>query len=391
MKLKTPFDIFIKKLNRKNESRTVFSDLDEFEEEVPMSTTDKVTSIIDTAISNGRFGEMNERMRELSDSLDERESFIFAPRKNLLDYVYVILLLVATLGCVATVRKAVLLFSYTNYYDSYATGITGIMALFMICNILLIIWIFKNHSFTKRFPQYIEWLSRKNIEFVDDVAGYTGIPCKQVTRDLKRAVAYGLIPQGHLVFNNRIIFTSDTSFKMYLTNRSNFNYYFMKELQRRDSRSNRDPEVEKIIQEGALHVQNIRNLNNIIKDAGITQKLDHMENIVTSIFYEVDNNPSYADELGLLLDKYLPMIDKLLNQYINLSKAVVPGYSLKHSQSQIEGTLDTLNQVFEKMLNQFYQEQERSLMESVLSIEDIVKAEEELKGVSVNELMRKYS
>ena len=100
-----------------------------------------------------------------------------------------------------------------------------------------------------------------------------------------------------------------------------------------------------------------------------------MESVVSMIFHEVDVNPEQADKLGLFLNYYLPTTEKLLEAYIDLDEKEIKGKSLQKAQKEIELSLDTINDSFEKLLDKFYQEKELDIASDITAMEVIIKQE----------------
>ena len=100
-----------------------------------------------------------------------------------------------------------------------------------------------------------------------------------------------------------------------------------------------------------------------------------MESVVSMIFHEVDVNPEQADKLGLFLNYYLPTTEKLLEAYIDLDEKEIKGNSLQKAQKEIELSLDTINDSFEKLLDKFYQEKELDIASDITAMEVIIKQE----------------
>ena len=114
---------------------------------------------------------------------------------------------------------------------------------------------------------------------------------------------------------------------------------------------------------------------NPMYDKKISEKLDRMERVVSMIFHEVDVNPTQADKLGLFLNYYLPTTEKLLEAYTDLDEKEVKGKSLQKAQKEIELSLDTINDSFEKLLDKFYQEKELDIASDITEMEVIIKQE----------------
>lgn len=135
----------------------------------------------------------------------------------------------------------------------------------------------------------------------------------------------------------------------------------------------RSENIQSILNQGNIYIQAIRDSNAIIKDKEISQKLDKMEQIVTTIFHEVDINPGQEGKLGKFLSYYLPTMDKLLKAYIELGEKNVIGSNARKMRKEIEETLDTLNHAFEGILDKFYQEQELDIMSDIAAMKMMLK------------------
>ena len=57
-----------------------------------------------------------------------------------------------------------------------------------------------------------------------------------------------------------------------------------------------------------------------------------------------------------LIEYYLPTTAKLLNAYIDLEKQPEVGDNIKNTKIEIENTLDTINDAFEKLLDSMFED-----------------------------------
>lgn len=119
------------------------------------------------------------------------------------------------------------------------------------------------------------------------------------------------------------------------------------------------PEVEKILAEGNDAVREIREINDRIPDTEImSDKLYRLENIMKRIFREVQKNPSKAGELHRMMDYYLPTTMKLLRAYADLEEGKdTAGENIRHTRQEIADSMDLINNAFEKLLDDLFQEQ----------------------------------
>ena len=79
------------------------------------------------------------------------------------------------------------------------------------------------------------------------------------------------------------------------------------------------------------------------------------------------------------MEYYLPMTIKLLNSYEELDRQPVQGDNIETSKKEIEGTLDTLNAAFAKLLDNLFQDtawdvsSDISVLEAMLAQEGLTK------------------
>ena len=240
-------------------------------------------------------------------------------------------------------------------------------------NIVTNLTLFTEEMIIKRYSQYETILKYRNIELLDDLAAYTKQSSNKVIADLEYAIMRKLIPEGHFGTDHMIILMSDDTYVKYQMHQTEFDRYYRKQLEERVRMEERSENIQSILNQGNIYIQAIRDSNAIIKDKEISQKLDKMEQIVTTIFHEVDINPGQAGKLGKFLSYYLPTMDKLLKAYIELGEKNVLGSNARKMRKEIEETLDTLNHAFEGILDKFYQEQELDIMSDIAAMKMMLK------------------
>ena len=106
--------------------------------------------------------------------------------------------------------------------------------------------------------------------------------------------------------------------------------------------------------------------------------MEQMHRIVSSIFCELDLDPLLADQLGELLNYYLPTTEKLLDSYIDLTSKKVQVRSIKAAKKEIEKSLELLNSTYEAILDRFFKEREISLAGDVAALKQLVQQEESI-------------
>ncbi len=113
-----------------------------------------------------------------------------------------------------------------------------------------------------------------------------------------------------------------------------------------------------LIAEGKAYIAEIRAINNRIPDTEeMSDKLYRLEEITKRIFEQVQKDPTKEKDLRKLMNYYLPTTTKLLNAYADLNDQPEAGENIRETKRQIEGSMDVINEAFEKLLDDLFQEQ----------------------------------
>ncbi len=211
-----------------------------------------------------------------------------------------------------------------------------------------------------RFKKYVNVLQAREYCDVKELAERTGRSAKQVLRDLRKMIKKGWFRQGHLDEKGTCLMTSDTAYRDYTALMERMH----REKAEQEAKAKREkqeyaklsPEVQKIVKEGDAYVSKIREANDAIPGEEISGKISRMETLVDRIFDRVEQNPESVDDIRRLMEYYLPTTIKLLDAYRELDAQPVQGENILSSKKEIEGTLDTLNMAFEKLLDDLFQD-----------------------------------
>ena len=77
---------------------------------------------------------------------------------------------------------------------------------------------------------------------------------------------------------------------------------------------------------------------------------------MTRIFKQVEKQPELASDLRKFMNYYLPTTAKLVEAYKELDAEAVEGENITRTKREIEDTIDTINEAFEKLLDSFFEE-----------------------------------
>lgn len=212
----------------------------------------------------------------------------------------------------------------------------------------------------QRFRSYMNVLGGAEFCNISELAKEVEKPVKYVVKDLEKMIRKKWFYQGHLDQQKTCLIVTDEMYERYLQleQRKAAQDMEAQKVQRtkEESRQGLSPEVQKIIEQGDYYVKKIRECNDAIPGEEISKKISHMELVVDKIFNRIEQHPDSVDDIGKLMDYYLPTTIKLLTAYEQMDSQPVDGANIQAAKKEIEDTLDTLNVAFEKLLDGLFQE-----------------------------------
>ena len=245
----------------------------------------------------------------------------------------------------------------------------------------------KNMSMANRFKTYKRLLGIKTTCALDKLARAVGKSVSFVREDLHRMFGKGLFLEGHLDNEGTMLITSDDTYKQFEQARLQLE---AAQRQRAAEAANApDPRIKEVLDRGSDFIAQLRRCNDDIPGEEVSAKIYHMELIVERIFTRAKEHPEVIPDLKKLMDYYLPMTVKLLNAYADMDAQPVQGGNIESAKREIEGTLDTLNRAFEKLLDELFQDTVLDISSDITVLQTILAQE----GLTDDELtkLRKQS
>ena len=112
-----------------------------------------------------------------------------------------------------------------------------------------------------------------------------------------------------------------------------------------------NPELDKMIRDGALAVEEMKRLDENIEDEKISQAIRKLEQTSQAIFQQVREAPEKLPQIRKFMDYYLPTTLKLLNAYDPMSSVGVGGENIDGTKERVEAIMDTIVAAFDKQLD----------------------------------------
>lgn len=262
-----------------------------------------------------------------------------------------------------------------------------------------------------RFKRYVNVVQQKLYCSIEELASKTGRSRKFILKDLRRMIRKGWFLQAHLDKQESCLIVSDELYEQYRLTQSNYEEQQRirkqqeeQELlrgqqkagaqngaqdhrgseaaaagQAADDMKNRT-EYENMLAEGQNYVRMIRLCNDEIPGEEMSEKLDKLELLVTRIFDRVEKEPELASDLHKMLNYYLPTTQKLLEAYRDLDKQNLELENISRTKKEIEDTIDTINQAFEKFLDELFREKAWDIQTDISVLHTMLKQDGYLNG-----------
>lgn len=228
-------------------------------------------------------------------------------------------------------------------------GIT-ILAIALICFIVAFIGT-KKFTFLGRYKKYLRILGSRDYCSVDEFVSKMGENKDKTIKYLSKMIDKNLFLHGHFNEQNTLFMLTDEVYEQYIEK--------IKENApvRIEESKTQEPlptECKNILEDGKQYIQFIHFCNDELPGEEISNKLDTLELIITRIFKEVEEKPELAGDIRRFMNYYLPTTKKLLKAYCGIEKEPILSPEMKKTKSEIESSLDTINQAFENILDDLF-------------------------------------
>ena len=252
----------------------------------------------------------------------------------------------------------------------------------------------------KRFRKYHEVLGERTFCLVEELASAIGQSCKYVQKDLKKMIRRGYFKEGYLDRKETLLITDRSTYQQYLTTQAEYERReMMKDAQQSGApadeesvlkeekkcetiktsesgkRKKLSPECRELIEEGQRYIQHVQECNEKIPGDEMSEKLDRLELVITRIFREAERNPDVVSDLKKMMSYYLPTTRKLLDAYCELDEQPIRGQNIENTKKEIEVALDTINEAFEKLLDDLFEETAWDISSDISVLQTMLKQE----------------
>ena len=204
-----------------------------------------------------------------------------------------------------------------------------------------------------RFKKYVKQLGGRTYCDFEKLSKVAGKPVTFVKKDVKSMIQKGWFLEGHVDDQETCLITSDETYSQYKETQAQLELRKQEESKKKTKIT---PEVQEILNKGNDYLDRIHKSNDAIPGEEISEKIASMENIVKRILERAEEHPEICGDLKKMMNYYLPMTIKLLDAYEEMDAQPIQGENIRSSKKEIEETLDTLNDAYEKLLDTVFME-----------------------------------
>lgn len=213
-----------------------------------------------------------------------------------------------------------------------------------------------------RMKRYVSICAGKMYMNISDLAKHANKSPKYILKDIKKMLALGFFPEGHLDEQETCLMLDDATYREYLRLEKERKAYTASVSDATTTsqhvadthEASNNPELDALVREGKDYINKLHELNDIIEDAIVSDKLYRMENLLREIFDRVKEDPSQMPHMHKLMNYYLPTTIKLLQAYADFDDVSTPGSDILNAKQEIEKTIDTINEAFTELLNKLF-------------------------------------
>lgn len=237
------------------------------------------------------------------------------------------------------------------------------------------------NSRTSRFKRYLYRIGRASFITMEELSASTGKSLDYIRKDVRRMIADGMFPCGHIDPEGKYLILNDETYRLYQAAR--VQQMEMKQKEEREQvvreqekqEKEKDNKLSKVMEIGEEYARQLKEANMAMAEKEISLKLTRLEMVIRKIFQCVELNPEKLPEIEKFTEYYLPTTLKLVNTYRDFEKEPIQGDNIRKAKMEISQTLNTIIQAFENLLDSMYEDVAMDISTDISVLETMLKQE----------------
>ena len=215
------------------------------------------------------------------------------------------------------------------------------------------------HRYT-RYKNYYAFINGRGVVPLSDLMQVAGAPLNAVKRDIQAMINNSYLESGAYIDYELecLVLSAEDAEKLRMDIRGTQNI-----LQLSD-----DEPADQAI----MILAELREVNLLIFDETISDRVHRLEEIAAMIFKTVEENPEKKQQIRRFESYYLPTTLKLVRSYATLEKQGVKGENILSAKQSIRNILDTLTTGYEQQLDQLFKSDAIDIAADISVLENLM-------------------
>lgn len=215
-----------------------------------------------------------------------------------------------------------------------------------------------------RLKKYLKLFRTRAYCNIADLAQKIGKSEAYVRKDVKKLIDKGNFPQGHLDEKEECLMLNDKLYEEYKNVLEQQRQHQIEEEQlkaqkeaEQEERRQMDEKTRKLyelLEKGESDLKKIQIIQTHLMKEEMREKTARLSHITEQILAQVRKRPENLPEVRRMLDYYLPTTVKILTAYEEFEAQTVQGENIGTAKNEIENSLDTINEAFERLLDNLF-------------------------------------
>ncbi|MGP1611823.1 MAG: 5-bromo-4-chloroindolyl phosphate hydrolysis family protein [Catonella sp.] len=239
----------------------------------------------------------------------------------------------------------------------------------------------KERLIFKNYQKVLAVSDSKSFAKIEEFMHETGESKKTTLKRLKKMIRKRWFKEGHIDKNETTFISTNETYALYQKTQLEFEerQRIAEELGKFKEENTKkveiEAEVKEVLNQGKKYLAQISHLNDRIPGVEVSDKIFKIEDLAGRILRRVEEHPSSADDIKQLMKYYLPMTIKLLTAYAEMDEQQVRADNIDKSKREIENVLDSLNDAFNKLLDDLYKDTAWDISSDVSVLNAMLKRE----------------